>query len=56
MFRISSLLPENMIQLAQGQEVPVVRGARGFAFNADMTALVGFLDIGTRVGRNVNSR
>jgi hypothetical protein len=54
MFRISSPLPASMIQLAQGQEVKIDQGARGFAFNADLTALVGFLDIGTRVGRNVD--
>ena len=54
LFRISSTLPGSMIQVAQGQEIPIVAGARGFAFNADLASLVGFLDIGTRVGRNVN--
>jgi len=54
LFRISSPLPGNMIQAAQNQEIPIVEGARGFAFNADLASLVGFLDIGTRVGRNVN--
>jgi hypothetical protein len=56
LFRISSPLPAGMIRAAQGQEIPIVEGARGFAFNADLAALVGFLDIGTRVGRNVNLR
>ncbi len=56
LFRISSPLPVTMIQAAQGQEIPIVEGARGFAFNADLASLVGFLDIGTRVGKNVNPR
>jgi hypothetical protein len=54
LFRMSSPLPASMIQVAQRQEIAIVEGARGFAFNADLGALVGFLDIGTRVGRNVN--
>ena len=53
LFRISSLLPANMIAAAQGKVVP---GARGFAFNANLDSLVSFLDIGTRVGKNVNSQ
>lgn len=43
LFRMSSELPEPMIRLGD-----LRKGARGFAFNADLAALVNFLDIGTR--------
>lgn len=48
LFRISSTLPEH-IQLAASQAGHKVSGGtRGFAFNADLVAFIGFLDIGTR--------
>jgi hypothetical protein len=56
LFRMSSLLPASMVRAAQSQEIAIYDGARGFAFNADLGALVGFLDIGTRVGRNSEDR
>lgn len=43
LFRMSSELPEPMLKLAQ-----LKKGARGFAFNADLADLIRFLDIGTR--------
>lgn len=49
LFRMSSKLPPQMWQAAQAEGIDVVPGARGVVFNADPTAVVRFLDIGTRV-------
>jgi len=43
LFRMSSEVPETMSKLAK-----LEKGARGFAFNADLADLIRFLDIGTR--------
>ena len=48
MFRMSSVLPEPCYQRAVSLELPVTGDSRGYVFNADMRALVQFLDIGTR--------
>ena len=48
LFRMSSPLPETCIQLAAALDLPVRDGSRGFVFNANLEALVQFLDIGTR--------
>ena len=48
LFNMSSTLPEHMRSYAQQQGVAVSEGTRGFVFNADMTSIVQFLDIGTR--------
>jgi hypothetical protein len=48
LFNMSSLLPDHMRTYAQQQGVAVSEGTRGFVFNADMTSIVEFLDIGTR--------
>jgi hypothetical protein len=48
LFQLSSHLPIGMRSYAQQQGIPVSEGTRGFVFNADMTSLVQFLDIGTR--------
>jgi hypothetical protein len=48
LFNMSSPLPDHMRSYAQQQGVPVSDGTRGFVFNADMTLIVQFLDIGTR--------
>ena len=48
MFRMSSVLPEPCYQRAVSLELPVTGASRGYVFNADMRALVQFLDIGTR--------
>ena len=50
LFSVSSPLPEAMLRQAQVLEASLEEGARGFAFNADLSAVVSFLDIGTRVG------
>ena len=48
LFNMSSTLPDHMRNYAQQQGVAVSEGTRGFVFNADMTSIVQFLDIGTR--------
>jgi hypothetical protein len=48
LFRISSLLPPHMRTVAQQEGYTVSDGTRGFVFNADMVAVIRFLDIGTR--------
>jgi len=49
LFKMSSALPEKMHRLATGLGVELQPNARGMAFNADMVALLKFLDLGTRV-------
>ena len=53
LFRMSSFLPEASRGLAASLDLRVGPESRGFVFNADMTALVQFLDIGTRGPMNV---
>lgn len=48
LFNLSSTLPDHMRTYAQQQGFTVSDGTRGFVFNADMTSIVQFLDIGTR--------
>lgn len=48
LFRISSLLPEYMRSVAEGEGYRVSDGTRGFVFNADIVSVIRFLDIGTR--------
>ncbi len=47
--RMSSVLPEQMREAANRQGLMLDEGARGFAFNADISAIVQFLDVGTQV-------
>lgn len=49
LFRMSSTLPPKLVQAAKADGFPVNAGARGVVFNADLVAVVRFLDIGTRV-------
>lgn len=53
LFRMSSSLPPEMIRQARAVEAQVADGARGFVFNADLVSVIQFLDIGTRVDRNL---
>jgi hypothetical protein len=48
LFRISSPMPSYMRSSAQQEGYSVSDGTRGFVFNADMVAVIRFLDIGTR--------
>ncbi|QEL20241.1 vWA domain-containing protein [Limnoglobus roseus] len=49
LFRMSSILPPKLVQAAKADGFPVNAGARGVVFNADLVAVVRFLDIGTRI-------
>lgn len=53
LFRMSSPLPPEMLKQARNAEVSVAEGARGFVFNADLVAVIKFLDIGTRIDRGL---
>ena len=48
LFQMSSVLPEHIRDFARAEKYQVTDRARGFAFNADMVALIKFLDIGSR--------
>jgi len=48
LFRMSSALPPYMRSIAQQEGYRVSEGTRGFVFNANMEAVIKFLDIGTR--------
>ena len=48
LFRMSSLLPEHMRSAAREEGFSVSDLTRGFVFNADMVAVIRFLDLGTR--------
>jgi hypothetical protein len=52
-FRMSSSLPPRLLEAARGDGFRLAAGARGFVFNADLVAVIRFLDIGTRVAQNV---
>jgi hypothetical protein len=49
LFTISSVVPPPMIANARSANIEVAPGAHGLVFNADLAALVKFLEIGTRV-------
>jgi hypothetical protein len=53
LFRMSSVLPSRLAEAARAEGFPAGRGARGFVFNADLVAVIRFLDIGTRVTQGV---
>jgi hypothetical protein len=48
LFGMSSLLPPHLQNAARQEGYTVDDGTRGFVFNADATAVIQFLDIGTR--------
>ena len=51
LMRMSSQLPESTVLNARSQGIMVETGSRGFAYNADMSALAMFMNIGTSIGR-----
>lgn len=53
MFRMSSVLPESSRSQANSLGLTVNENSRGYVFNADVAALVQFLDIGTRAASNL---
>ena len=50
LFRMSSNLTETMLGAANQEGIPVSGGSKGFTFNANLEALINFIDIGTRPG------
>ncbi len=48
LFRMSSVLPPYLQREAQAEGYQVTEQTRGFVFNADLAAVIQFLDIGTR--------
>jgi hypothetical protein len=48
LFGMSSPLPEYLLNAAKQEGYNVSEGSRGFVFNADIVAVIRFLDIGTR--------
>lgn len=48
LFNMSSTLPEYMRTIAAQEGFTVTTGSRGFVFNGDLTAIIRFIDIGTR--------
>ena len=54
MFRMSSEFPGTVVDTAAGLGLPVTQGSHGYVYNADMVALVQFLDIGTRVASDLH--
>jgi hypothetical protein len=53
LFRMSSVLPPKLVDAAKADGFPVGPQSRGFVFNADLVAVIRFLDIGTRVAQSV---
>jgi hypothetical protein len=49
LFRMSSILPPKLMSAAKDEGYAINGPARGFVFNADLVAVIRFLDIGTRV-------
>jgi hypothetical protein len=53
LFRMSSVLPPPIFDRAVQEGFAVQPNARGMVFNADMTSLLQFLDMGTRIAKNL---
>ena len=53
MFRMSSVLPEASRSHAGSLDLAVTENSKGYVYNADVVALVHFLDIGTRAASNL---
>ncbi len=54
LFRMSSVLPESSRAQASAMDLSISNNSRGYVFNADMDALVQFLEIGTRAASGLN--
>ncbi len=52
LFRMSSVLPAPFVSAARAEDYPVTEQSRGFVFNADLVAVIKFLEIGTQVAKN----
>lgn len=49
LFRMSSALPDSMLNMAKERGMNVQAGSRGFVFNADMVSVIKFLNTGTQI-------
>jgi hypothetical protein len=56
LFRMSSNLPERMLQLAAAKNLIAPAGARGMAFNADGTNMLKLISVGTVISSALNLR
>ena len=54
LYRMSSVLPPKLAASASADGFAIKDGARGVVFNADLVAVIRFLDIGTRVTTRMN--
>ena len=54
LYRMSSIMPDSFRNLATTLDLSIDEDGRGFVFNANLEALVQFLDIGTRGVTNVD--
>lgn len=55
LFRMSSVLPQKLLGAAKAEGFIVTPTSRGFVFNADLVAIVRFMDIGTQVAAAVRA-
>jgi len=53
LFRMSSPLPPRLLDAARAEGFAVIAGARGFVFNADLVAVIRFLNIGTKMAQTL---
>jgi hypothetical protein len=53
LFKMSSILPGPIFDRAKMEGFALQPNARGFVFNADIVALLQFLDLGTRIAKNL---
>jgi hypothetical protein len=53
LFQLSSELPPKLVEAARAGGLAVLPQSRGFVFNADLVAVIRFLDIGTRVAQTI---
>lgn len=53
LFRMSSVLPEKLLGAARNEGIIVTPKSPGFVFNADLVAVIRFMDIGTKVAATV---
>ena len=53
LFEMSSVLPKPIFDRATSDGFPLQPNARGFVFNADLVSLLQFLDMGTRISKNL---
>ena len=50
---MSSQLPDKLQAAARSEGIPATPQSRGFVFNADLVAIIRFMDIGTKVAATV---